>query len=72
MLRPEQVEELIFLVSTMQRDDLVERLLHFRGNFPIDFSESFLRGLSLDRLRHIFVALCLHHSELPDGLPTAA
>ena len=74
MLESHQVEELICLVSSLDKPALTKQFLTFRGDFPIDFTPEFLDGLSLERLRHIFVALCLQAQRLPfaDGLPTAA
>ena len=44
-----------------------------RATFPLDFTEQFLSQTSLDRLRHIFVALCLQQQHVPSLLmPTAA
>lgn len=65
MLEPQQVESLVSIVATMDRDDIVERLMHFQADFPVDFTPSYLDQLSTDRLRHIFVAVCLQAGQLP-------
>lgn len=72
MLQPGQVEDLIRIVGAMERSILTERLLDFRGTFPVDFTEKYLAGQSTDRLRHIFVALCLQHGQFPEHVSTAA
>jgi hypothetical protein len=73
MLDSHQVEELICLVSALDKPALTRQFLGFRGNFPVDFTPEFLEALPLERLRHIFVALCLQAQRLPVGsLPTAA
>lgn len=78
MLESHQVEELICLVSSLDKPTLTKQFLTFRGNFPIDFTPEFLDGLPLERLRHIFVALCLQAQRVPIGpaaeaeMPTAA
>jgi hypothetical protein len=49
--------------------------MSFSGNFPVDFTPEFLEGLSLERMRHIFVALCLQSQQVPmpaGAMPTAA
>ena len=51
---------------------LTARFLTFRGDFPIDFTPEFLEGLTVERLRHIFVALCLHNQHVPDMTELAA
>ena len=65
MLQPQQVEELICLVSSLDRDALVRQFAEFPATFPVDFTPEFLAATDLDRLRHIFVALCLHSQKMP-------
>lgn len=74
MLESHQVEELICLVSSLDKPTLTQQFLTFRGNFPVDFTPEFLDALSLERMRHIFVALCLQSQRLPvmAAIPTAA
>jgi hypothetical protein len=66
MLQPQQVEELICLVSSMSRPALVRQFTEFRATFPLDFTPEFLATADLDRLRHIFVALCLQCQQMPE------
>ncbi|MGH7215140.1 MAG: hypothetical protein ACREIT_10300 [Tepidisphaeraceae bacterium] len=66
MLQTHQVEELICLVSVLDRGSLVRQFRSYRSNFPVDFSDAFLEATEVDRLRHIFIALCLQHQRLPD------
>ena len=72
MLQSEQVEELICLVSSLDRDTLVTQFTRFPADFPIDFTPDFLREQPLERLQHIFVALCLHSQRMPEMTPTPA
>jgi hypothetical protein len=73
MLASAQVEELICLVAALDRPAIVSQFHAYRASFPIDFTEDFLSTVSLDRLRHILVALCLQQQRLPGHLlPTAA
>ena len=79
MLESHQVEELICLVSSLDKAALTRQFLTFRASFPVDFTPEFLEGLPLERLRHIFVALCLQAHRVPfapaagvAGMPTAA
>ena len=66
MLQPEQVEELICVVSSLDRPALVRQFREFRATFPVDFTPEFLDTSDLDRLRHIFVALCLQCQQMPE------
>lgn len=72
MLQAEQVEELISVVSSMDREGLIEQFRSYPGRFPVDFTEEFLSTTPVDRLRHILVALCLQHQRLPDSITTTA
>ena len=73
MLATDQIEEMICLVAAMDRDALVDQFRSYRATFPLDFTEQFLQTAPLDRLRHIFVALCLQQQHVPQiNLPTAA
>lgn len=66
MLQSEQVEELICLVSALDRDALVSQFQHYRATFPLDFTPDFLHSQPLDRLRHLFVAVCLQSQRMPE------
>lgn len=73
MLASQQIEELICLVAALDRPALADQLHAYRASFPLDFSDEFLSTIPLDRLRHIFVALCLQQQHVPHVLiPTAA
>ena len=74
MMDATQVEELICLVSAMDRPELVRQFRDYPGSFPVDFTEEFLQRTPVDRLRHIFVALCLqcHHVPAFEEAPPAA
>jgi hypothetical protein len=79
MLESHHVEELICLVSSLDKPTLTKQFHTFRANFPVDFTPEFLEGLPLERLRHIFVALCLQAQRVPMAagvgmaeMPTAA
>ncbi len=65
MLQPEQVEELMCVVGAMDREVLIDRLMGFRGRFPVDFTPAFLKDQSADRLQHLYLALCLQHGHVP-------
>ena len=71
MLQPQQVEELICLVAAMDRRTLTHQFLNFRGTFPLDFTPEFLQATDVDRLRHIFVAVCLQSQQMPATMEVA-
>ncbi len=47
-------------VASMDRATLSRTILSLDCDFPLDFSEGQLERLSLEKLRHVYVALCLH------------
>jgi hypothetical protein len=49
-------EKLCSEVAEMGRNEIKNRLLHFRGKLRIDFTETYLDNLTLDKLRHILLA----------------
>jgi hypothetical protein len=65
MLQSPQIEELVYLITSMDRATLIANFLRFQGAFPIDFTSEFLEQLSVERLRHIFMALCLQNQHVP-------
>ena len=48
MLESQQVEELISLVSAMDRPTLVAQFRAFRASFPVDFTDHFLEATPLE------------------------
>jgi hypothetical protein len=47
-------------IAALGRDQIIDRLTHFDGRCPLDFSEGFLAHKSTSRLRHILIAACKH------------
>ena len=72
MLGSAQIEDLMTLVASLDRAALVNQFQKYPGKFPVDFTDDFLARTSLDKLRHIFVAMCLQNQRLPDGFSHAA
>ncbi|MCC7349765.1 MAG: hypothetical protein IT446_04285 [Phycisphaerales bacterium] len=66
MFKSGQLEELICLVSALDRDALIEQFHSYQSNFPLDFTPEFLEQTPLERLRHIFLALCLQCQRFPE------
>jgi hypothetical protein len=72
MLANEQVDELLCLLATWDRQTLASEFMTFESHFPVDFTPEFLSKLSVDSLRHIFFAMCVQNQRLPEGLLAAA
>lgn len=65
-----EIEELICLVATLDREGLARQFNNYKANFPVDFTPEFLATQPIDRLRHIFLAICLQSKRMPD-MPAA-
>lgn len=59
MTIPTDINELLVTVAELDRPELVELLREVPCRFPVDFTDEYLNTLSLDRLRHVVVAVCL-------------
>lgn len=46
-------------VASLNRQELKDRLLTFRGRLRLDFTETYLDTLTDDKLRHILMAVYL-------------
>ncbi len=55
-----QFEQLVVSIAALGRDELKMRIKGFRGRFKLDFSDTYLDSLSLDRLRHILLAALIN------------
>ncbi len=68
MLQSHQVEELLCLACGLDRDTLIMQFKRFQhlSRFPVDFTDDFLTRQPVERLQHIFVALCLQNQKMPD------
>lgn len=47
-------------IATMGRDELIRTLEGLHCHFEIDFTEEYLSSISLERLRHIVLAVSVH------------
>ncbi|OHB59401.1 MAG: hypothetical protein A2173_11760 [Planctomycetes bacterium RBG_13_44_8b] len=56
MSTTENYEQLIRMVASLGRNDVVQKIKSFNGRFRLDFTDEYLKGLSLDRLKHILFA----------------
>lgn len=65
MLPESSIEDLLRVVSRMDRETLAARLSDFRGSFPVDFTPAFVAATDVSKLRHIYLALCLQNRRAP-------
>jgi len=72
MLASNQVDELICMLASWDRQTLISQFLSFESNFPVDLTPKYLASMSDDRLRHVFLAVCLQNQRLPEAALVAA
>jgi hypothetical protein len=49
-------ERLARSISALDRDNVERKIKNFKGRFKLDFTEEYMRSLTIDRLRHILFA----------------
>ena len=50
------LEVLAVSISSLDRGEVEDRIKNFQGSFKLDFTEEYLKNLTVDRLRHILFA----------------
>jgi hypothetical protein len=56
MVARNSLDKMATSIATLDRDEVKNRLKHFKGPFRLDFTDDYLDKLSVDRLRHILLA----------------
>ena len=57
---PEQTDADASRVATMDREALTRAILTIECEFPVDLTEEILVHMSLEKLRHVYLALLRH------------
>jgi hypothetical protein len=65
-MSPQNRSALATRLAAMSRAELVRILRGMHCTFQLDFTDEFLRTVSLERLRHIILAASLHERRCPD------
>jgi len=52
-------EQVALAVNSLTKSQLKRRLLNFKGRFKLDFTEKYLDGLTVEKLKHILLAALL-------------
>jgi hypothetical protein len=66
MLKSDQIEELISLIASMEREAIVSQFRSYPASFPVDFTHEYLEHQPLERLQHLFLALCIEQKRMPE------
>ena len=56
MAAADSFEEISSSIGSLSKSEVKRRLVDFKGRLNLDFTDSYLNGLSLDKLRHILFA----------------
>jgi len=60
MTQKERFEQKATSIASLGRKELMRRIRNFKGRFKLDFTDSYLDNISVDRLRHILLAAFLN------------
>ena len=60
MTSREYFEQTATTIAALDRNQLKSKIKNFKGRFKLDFSESYLNDLTVDRLRHILLAALIN------------
>lgn len=60
MVSRQYFEQTATSISSLGRDELKKRIKDFKGRFKLDFTDSYLDNLTIDRLRHILLAALIN------------
>jgi hypothetical protein len=52
--------DIVSTIASMGRPQLVSLLRRMRCGFEIDFSDTYINSMNLDRLRHVALAVSMH------------
>ena len=59
MLLTKSFEKMALSVGTLNKSQVKRHLLNFHGGTRLDFTESYLDSLSLEKLRHILLKISM-------------
>lgn len=62
-MSPAKFEKIAASVSSMKKTQLKKRIKGFKGNFDLDFTDTYLNSCSEEKLRHILLAALITSPE---------
>jgi hypothetical protein len=68
MWQDDQIDALIVLVAGLDRAAVSQHIQAYPARFPIDFTDEYLDRQPTERLKHLLVAMCLTHKQMPREL----
>ena len=67
MLCADQIDRLLCLLASWDRDTLLSQMRRYRSDFPVDLTSDYLAHQTADRVRHLFFAVCVQNRRLPEA-----
>jgi len=60
MIPEKYLEQTAASIASMDKEELKAQIRNFKGRFKLDFTDSYLDNISVDRLRHILLAALIN------------
>ncbi len=67
LLSADQIDRLLCLLASWDRDTLHAQISRYQSQFPVDLTPDYLHGQPVDKVRHLFFAVCLQNRRLPEA-----
>jgi hypothetical protein len=67
MLASDHIDEVICLLAAWDRQTLISEFLAYHSHFPVDLTPDYLSKLTDEKIRHLFLAMCLQNQRVPEG-----
>ena len=56
MASSNSIEQQMTSICSLSKAEVIRRIVNFKGRLKLDFSQRYLNGQSIDKLRHILAA----------------
>jgi len=60
MISKRNFEQTAVSIATLGKNELTNKIKTFKGRFKLDFTDDYLKKLTVDRLRHILLAAMIN------------
>jgi len=60
MISNDTFERAAASIAALSREQLTSKIKNFNGRFRLDFTDDYLKNLTVDRLRHVLLAATIN------------
>jgi len=60
MISNDNFERAAASIAALSREQLTSKIKNFKGRFRLDFTDDYLKNLTVDRLRHVLLAATIN------------